>query len=401
MMPTSQEDCRCRFCFVRVCFGRLADARCIGCGAASSCREDATTRRFDRIARSLGGNWGGVAAISLFLRSLTRSVCSALCLIFFLLRTLEQVVLLGDTHAGKTSLVLRFVEGHYKENRNATVGAFFLTKRLTLESMTCKLLIWDTAGQEQFQKLAVTYYKQAAAAIICYDVSGNAQDQISKLQTWLEQVEQNISNQSDHRIVLCVAACKSDLAATPGIEDEARRVAQQYGALYIKTSAKNDTNVSEVFTKTAESVLQAQHEYATGRGGVGSRPIPVTMGAGSMSLRERSQRRSLSPAANHDRKTFNAGAAASSAGGANAPGGTGAAAGSLSPNKSQQFNQQQSQQLNARAADAANNNTDSSTAGESDDNLEDGPAEASAPRIMCDNGILVCGEGSGSECCIL
>jgi len=43
------------------------------------------------------------------------------------------VVLLGDTNSGKTSLVLRFVEGTYKDHRNATIGAFFLTKRLTLE----------------------------------------------------------------------------------------------------------------------------------------------------------------------------------------------------------------------------------------------------------------------------
>jgi len=291
------------------------------------------------------------------------------------------VVLLGDTHTGKTSLVLRFVEGHYKENRNATIGAFFLTKRLTLDSMTCKLLLWDTAGQEQFQKLAVTYYKQAAAAIVCYDVSGAIEDQIACLQKWLDQVQHNISNLSDHRIVTVVAACKGDLPATPGIEDEAKRIADRYGALYVKTSAKNNTNVSKAFTLTAEAVLQCQHEAATGRG----RPIQVTVGG--TSLRHRSfsptgHGQGSSPGAVRTRTSSNAMGTA--------------------PTKSSQ-NQSSTEHHN----DNSNNNTDSSTAGDSDDNLAaEGNGRrvaesSSGPSIMCDNGMLVCGEASGSECTLL
>jgi GTPase SAR1 family protein len=41
-----------------------------------------------------------------------------------------KVVMLGETNTGKTSLVLRFAEGYFRESgRNATVGAFFVTKR--------------------------------------------------------------------------------------------------------------------------------------------------------------------------------------------------------------------------------------------------------------------------------
>ena len=71
-----------------------------------------------------------------------------------------QLVMLGETFTGKTSLVLRFAEGYYRESsRNPTVGAFFITKRLTVQGMTAKIQIWDTAGQEQFKKLAPMYYK--------------------------------------------------------------------------------------------------------------------------------------------------------------------------------------------------------------------------------------------------
>jgi small GTP-binding protein len=80
--------------------------------------------------------------------------------------------MLGETFTGKTSLVLRFAEGYYRDSaRNPTVGAFFITKRLTVNGTTAKVQIWDTAGQEQFKRLAPMYYKNAAAAIICYDVT--------------------------------------------------------------------------------------------------------------------------------------------------------------------------------------------------------------------------------------
>lgn len=211
------------------------------------------------------------------------------------------MVLLGDTSSGKTSLVLRFVEGTYKDGRNATIGAFFLTKRLTVDgTLCCKLLLWDTSGQEQFQRLALTYYRQAAAAVVCVDLASPDPDHaLSALQAWLEQVQRNITA---HRIVLVVAGCKSDLVhggsggasgsgaaaddndgyASHGgtlLEDQIRAVADRFGAAYVRTSAKNNQGVTQAFQRTASLVLQCQQEASAGRG----RPIPVTLGGAAAS----------------------------------------------------------------------------------------------------------------------
>lgn len=270
-------------------------------------------------------------------------------------------MLLGHTHTGKTSLVLRFVEGNYKDHRSATVGAFFLTKRLALESMTCKLLLWDTAGQEQFQKLAVTYYKQAAAAIVCFDVSGNVDEQIPRLQGWLEQVQHNVS-QANQRIVIFVAACKGDLNATPGIEARAKQLADRFGAYYIKTSAKTDRNVTDVFVKTAEAVFRCQQEALSGRG----KSIPVTMG-GNVSLRKRS----FSPN-NH------------------AP----------SPNRS--FRNRKVPNTTPAASPFSQDPKVDASSHADDDLVEmDRKTTDNTPKIMCDNGLLVCGDGTAQECAIL
>jgi small GTP-binding protein len=199
------------------------------------------------------------------------------------------VVILGDTNTGKTSLVLRFVEGHYRaEARSATVGAFFLTKRLTVNHTTCKMLLWDTAGQQQFQKLAVTYYRNAAAAVLAFDVCQPGS--VVQMKRWLEQVLQNTAGR---RIVIAVAACKGDLEAAPGLEEEAQRLAVAADAIYVKTSAKDNTGVHELFEKVAARVLQWHREEVAGTG----LHIPVTVGVGQLphSTRVRSSAHHLSP----------------------------------------------------------------------------------------------------------
>jgi small GTP-binding protein len=204
-----------------------------------------------------------------------------------------KVVLLGDTNTGKTSLALRFVEGYYKDGgTSSTVGAFFLTKRITLHQTTsCKLLLWDTAGQAQFQKLAKTYYQQAAAAILTYDVS--QPQSLHRLRGFLAEAEQNTTGR---RMVFAIVACKTDLDKSlhhPGLQEEAATLAAAHGALYIATSAKMNEGVQSLFEQTAERVLQYKKEADAGMG----LPIPVAVGETSKLSyqRSRSLDRSFSP----------------------------------------------------------------------------------------------------------
>lgn len=172
--------------------------------------------------------------------------------------------MLGDTNTGKTSLVLRFAEGYYREEaRSSTVGAFFITKRLQVQGITCKLSIWDTAGQEQFKCMAPMYYRNAAAAIVCYDVTSPSS--YKTMRFWVDELHRNIPAGN---IVICIAATKTDLA--PQIDlTEAEQMANSMGAMFVDTSAKTNTNVIGLFRKVAERVLQFKQDT----------PIPVTPGA--------------------------------------------------------------------------------------------------------------------------
>lgn len=189
--------------------------------------------------------------------------------------------MLGDTNAGKTSLVLRFAEGYYRDApRSATVGAFFITKRIqTSGGITCKVQIWDTAGQEQFRAMAPMYYRNAAAAIVCYDVTSRRSFDV--MREWLEELHKNVPAGS---IVLAIAATKNDLIQFTDDSDsmvpakEGEELASALGAIFVDTSAKTNTNVEELFRRVSERVLRFR-EHA--RKGLikANRNIPVTPGA--------------------------------------------------------------------------------------------------------------------------
>ena len=141
---------------------------------------------------------------------------------------------------------------------------------MTVDNITCKVLIWDTAGQEKFQKLTVTYYQNAAAAIICFDVSNP-----SGLVRLKKNLEELAKYQQTKPMVLVVAACKSDLLPVPRMEEEAQKLAKSYDALYMETSAKANRGVSELFLRTAAKVLETHEAAVQGQ----ARPLPVTVGS--------------------------------------------------------------------------------------------------------------------------
>ena len=171
-----------------------------------------------------------------------------------------KVVVLGDRGVGKTSLVLRFIEGFFSSTQQSTVGAFFLTKKVVLEDgVAIRMQLWDTAGQERYRAMAPMYYRNANAAVVCYDVGDESS--FSKMKDWIDELKKNVP---EDKIVLIIAANKID---RPDVErlvsrNRGEAFAQQCGALYFETSAKNDFCVKELFQSASQRVYDIK--MATG-----------------------------------------------------------------------------------------------------------------------------------------
>ena len=81
-----------------------------------------------------------------------------------------QILLVGDSGVGKSSLLLRFTADKFEPVSNPTIGVDFRVKYLTLHGKRVKLTIWDTAGQERFRTLTSSYYRGAHGVIYGADI---------------------------------------------------------------------------------------------------------------------------------------------------------------------------------------------------------------------------------------
>ena len=57
-----------------------------------------------------------------------------------------QLLLIGDSGVGKSSLLLRFTANTFEEI-SPTIGVDFKVQTLRLDDLKIKLVVWDTAGQ--------------------------------------------------------------------------------------------------------------------------------------------------------------------------------------------------------------------------------------------------------------
>ncbi|OOF99766.1 hypothetical protein ASPCADRAFT_203567 [Aspergillus carbonarius ITEM 5010] len=222
-----------------------------------------------------------------------------------------KLVLLGEAAVGKSSLVLRFVNNDFQENKEPTIGAAFLTQKCSLPTRTIKFEIWDTAGQERFASLAPMYYRNAQAALVVYDVTKPSS--LTKAKHWVAELQR----QASPGIVIALVGNKLDLTndgndaagETPAEADgessavdgdetagepqegqdvtsgDARKVptreatayAEEEGLLFFETSAKTGTNVVEVFTAIANAIPESS--LKSGRAG-GAGTGQTSLGSG-------------------------------------------------------------------------------------------------------------------------
>lgn len=151
---------------------------------------------------------------------------------------LFKIIVVGASGAGKTSLILRFVDDTFNSSYTSTIGVDFKIKTFQLNTKTIKLQLWDTAGQERFKTITNSYYRGAHGVIIVYDLTNShGHNDAILLQ---KEAEQHISPNAEVFIV----GNKSDLVADENLTKE-----------HLTVSAKNNVKVEDMFKYLTEKLV--------------------------------------------------------------------------------------------------------------------------------------------------
>lgn len=155
-----------------------------------------------------------------------------------------KLVLLGDSSVGKSSIITRYVTDTFVEGREATIGAAFLARVCTIEDRVIRFDIWDTAGQERFRSLAPMYYRNAAAAMIVFDVTNYSS--FTGAKRWVNELPADV--------MVTLVGNKVDVENRQVSADEIREYVNEKNLLYTETSARFGTNIDHVFNEIAKNV---------------------------------------------------------------------------------------------------------------------------------------------------
>jgi len=166
-----------------------------------------------------------------------------------------SIVVIGDTGTGKSCLLLQFVDRRFSASHDLTIGVDFGCRVIELGDKSpkerVKLQIWDTAGQESFRSIARSYYRDAAGALLVYDVT--RRETFQHLQRWLQETRQF----SNSAICIAVVGNKLDLASRRAVSTtEGKQFSEDNGLMFIETSAKSSEGVDDAFLRLADKIYE-------------------------------------------------------------------------------------------------------------------------------------------------
>ena len=168
-----------------------------------------------------------------------------------------KLSLIGDGGVGKTSMAQRYVHGVFIADYKATIGTFISKKEWHFEKLdtSVKFIIWDLAGQDQFQRLWPDYMTDTRAGIIMFDVTNKKS--FENIKKWNEI----ITRVAHPNVILILIGNKVDLQDSREVSsEEGMELAKELKIYYMETSVKTNKNIDEVFEWIALQIINQNIE---------------------------------------------------------------------------------------------------------------------------------------------
>jgi len=172
-----------------------------------------------------------------------------------------KLVVVGDGAVGKTSLLIRFATGEFPNEYVPTVFENY-TAQMKRETDVILLHLWDTAGQEDYDRLRPLSYPGADVVLLCFSTISQASYDAIK-EKWAPEVHHFIPS-----IPHILVGTKIDLREEkhpdpnsgkfePITPEQGQRMATEINAAkYMEVSSKTGRGVQDVYDEAVGMVLK-------------------------------------------------------------------------------------------------------------------------------------------------
>mmetsp|Transcript_57930 Transcript_57930/g.160265 ORF Transcript_57930/g.160265 Transcript_57930/m.160265 type:complete len:212 (+) Transcript_57930:172-807(+) len=201
-----------------------------------------------------------------------------------------KCVVVGDGAVGKTSLLISYTTNRFIEEHVPTIFDNY-TAQVMVDGRPVRLGLWDTAGQEDYDRLRPLSYAGAHCIMMCFSVT-DPSSFYNVRSKWMPEIKHHCPS-----VPIVLVGTKSDLRddedaamALAAAEQaavsraDAEHVAGELGAAcYIETSALTQVNLKATFDEAIRAGL-GHARALKGEGEGGSRPWGGAGGMGRCTL---------------------------------------------------------------------------------------------------------------------
>lgn len=171
-------------------------------------------------------------------------------------------MIIGDGACGKTSLLSVFTLGYFPSHYVPTVFENYVTD-CRVDGKSVQLALWDTAGQEDYERLRPLAYSKAHVILIGFSV--DTPDSLENVRNkWYEEASERCPG-----VPILLVGLKKDLRSDPEAVEVMRKKSQQFvsarqgqevaneiGAKkYLECSSLTGEGVDDVFEAATRAAL--------------------------------------------------------------------------------------------------------------------------------------------------
>lgn len=162
----------------------------------------------------------------------------------------KKICMLGSFAVGKTSLVRRFVHQTFSDKYLTTLGVKVDSKDLRVGDRGVKLMLWDLAGEDEFQSVRTQYVRGAAGLL--YVIDGTRRSTAETVVELKGRVDEELG-----AIPLLLLMNKIDLRPEWEVDEGELERLGIADWERVETSARTGAGVESAFQRLAERIVAA------------------------------------------------------------------------------------------------------------------------------------------------